>query len=64
MTSTEDRSTGCCGAVSGAVTVTAHGYGDDVVLPLVTLAAVPTSGAALEAHARACLAALDLLASE
>lgn len=53
-----------CGAISGPVTVTVHGYGDEMLLPLVTLASVPPSGTALEAHARACLAALDLLAGE
>lgn len=53
------------GAISGPVTVTAHGYGDQMLLlPLVTLASVPASGATLEAHARACLAELDLLAGE
>jgi hypothetical protein len=54
----------CYGAVSGSVTITAHGCGDDTVLPLITLGSVPVSGAALEAHARACLAELDLLAAD
>ncbi|WP_131823217.1 hypothetical protein [Mycobacteroides chelonae] len=52
------------GAASGPVTVTAHGSGNDVILPLITLNSVPTSAAALESHARACLAELDLLADD
>lgn len=55
---------GCYGAASGPVTVTVHGSGDDFVVPLVTLGSVPASGAALEAHVRACLAELDLLAAD
>jgi hypothetical protein len=54
----------CYGAVSGPVTITAHGGGDDTVLPLITLGYIPASGAALAAHARACLAELDLLADD
>ncbi len=34
-----------------------------MVLPLVTLGSVPASGAALEAHFRACLVELNLLAN-
>jgi len=56
-------SPGCFGATSGPVTVTVHGGGDDMVLPLVTLGSVPASGAALEAHFRACLVELNLLAN-
>lgn len=52
------------GAASGPVTVTAHGTGNDMVLPLITLGSVPASGAALEAHARACLVELNLLADD
>lgn len=33
-----------------------------MVLPLITLGSVPVSGAAFEAHVRACLAELNLLA--
>jgi hypothetical protein len=54
----------CYGAVSGPVTITVHGGGGDTVLPLIALGSVPFSGAALEAHARACLAELDLLADD
>jgi hypothetical protein len=54
----------CYGAVSGPVTITAHGGGDDPVLPLITLGSVPVSGADLEAHVRACLAELNLLAED
>lgn len=35
-----------------------------MVLPLVTLGSVPASGAALEAHVRACLVELNLLAND
>ena len=35
-----------------------------MVLPLITLGSVPASGAAFEAHTRACLAELDLLAHD
>ncbi|OHU46069.1 hypothetical protein BKG82_28080 [Mycobacteroides chelonae] len=55
-------SDGCYGARSGPVTITVHGGGDDMVLPLITLGSVPVSGAAFEAHTRACLAELNLLA--
>lgn len=57
-------SVGCYGAASGPVTVTAHGSGNDMVLPLVTLSSVPASGAALEAHTRACLTELGLLVND
>ncbi|BCI84571.1 hypothetical protein MTY66_61960 (plasmid) [Mycolicibacterium sp. TY66] len=57
-------SVGCYGAASGPVTITAHGSGSDLVLPLITLSAVPSSGEALEAHARACLSELNLLADD
>ncbi|MEE3755315.1 hypothetical protein [Mycobacterium intracellulare] len=49
--------------MSGPVTVTAHANGNDMVLPLITLSSTPTSGSALESHARACLTELDLLAT-
>lgn len=59
-----NSSAGCYGAESGPVTVTVHGGGDEIVMPLITLTSVPASGAALEAHVRACLAELDLLARD
>jgi hypothetical protein len=35
-----------------------------MVMPLITLQSVPASGATLEAHVRACLAELNLLARD